>query len=337
MAASCVGVGIVGAGRIGTMHARLLSAEVPGARLVAVSDAVGELADELAAACGVSALDTAQLLGDPDVDAVAICSPTGTHVELITAAAASGKAIFCEKPISLELAEVDRALDAVERAQVPFMVGFNRRFDPAHRAVRDAVASGVTGPPHLLRVTSRDPEPPTLAYASSSGGLFLDMTIHDFDMARYVVGSEVVEVYARGAVRLVPALAELGDIDTAVVTLAHENGCLSVIDNSRQARYGYDQRVEVLGPDALAASENPLSNTALVADGAGTRRAVLARFFVERYKTSYLSQWAAFVTALNEREPPPTSGADGRAALVLGLAAGRSLEENRQVAVTEIG
>ncbi len=195
-------------------------------------------------------MGVAELLADGDIDAVAICSPTPTHVPLIVQAAQAGKAIFCEKPISLELLEVDRALEAVQASGVPLMVGFNRRFDPSHSAVRDAVALGAVGAPHIVRITSRDPSPPSIAYASESGGIFLDMTVHDFDMARYVTGSEIVEVQAAGAIRVEPELARLDDVDTAVVTLRHENGCLTVIDNSRQAVYGYDQRVEVLGAQA---------------------------------------------------------------------------------------
>jgi myo-inositol 2-dehydrogenase / D-chiro-inositol 1-dehydrogenase len=331
-----VRVGVIGTGRIGRVHAELLTASVPGAVLAAVSDAVMPLADEVGTALGVPVLETRHLLDNEAIDAVAICAPTDTHVPLLIAAAEAGKAVFCEKPISLDLAEVDRALAEVERTATPLMVGFNRRFDASHAAVHDAVASGALGPPHLARITSRDPGPPPLSYARTSGGIFLDMTIHDFDMARYVVGSEVVEVYAAGAVRVVPELAELGDVDTAVVTLWHENECLTVIDNSRRASYGYDQRVEVLGAQALAASDNPLVNTALTRDANGTRLATLPYFFIERYTASYVRQWEAFVAALGAGEAPPTSGRDGRAALVLGLAAKLSLLERRPVRVAEV-
>jgi myo-inositol 2-dehydrogenase / D-chiro-inositol 1-dehydrogenase len=330
-------VAVIGTGRIGKMHAGLLASRVPGATLAAVSDAVAEIAHEVGSALGVPALDSAPLFADPAVDVVAICAPTDTHVRFIAEAAEAGKAIFCEKPISLDLAEVDRALRAVDKAGVPLMVGFNRRFDPSHAAVRDAVASGVVGPPHILRITSRDPDPPPLSYSRTSGGIFLDMTIHDFDTARYVVGSEVVEVYAAGAVRIEPELAELGDVDTAVVTLRHENGCFTVIDNSRRATYGYDQRVEVLGAKGLVASDNPLANTAIARDASGTHLASLPYFFIERYSASYVRQWEAFITAVSSGSAPPTSGLDGRAALVLGLAAKRSLEEDRPVRTSEVG
>jgi myo-inositol 2-dehydrogenase / D-chiro-inositol 1-dehydrogenase len=331
-----VRIGVIGTGRIGRMHAELLASRVAGAALAAVSDAMMPLADEVGRELGVPSFDTERLIDDPTVDAVAICAPTETHVALIVAAAEAGKAVFCEKPISLNLAEVDRALVVVERTGAQLMVGFNRRFDASHAAVRDAVAGGAVGPPHIVRITSRDPGPPSMAYARTSGGIFLDMTIHDFDMARYVVGSEVVEVYAAGAVRIVPELTELGDVDTAVVTLWHENECLTVIDNSRRASYGYDQRVEVLGAEALAASENPLVSTAIMRDATGTRLAPLPYFFIERYAASYISQWEAFVAAVRSGGTPPTSGQDGRAALVLGLAAKQSRLERRVVRVADV-
>ena len=330
-------VGVAGVGRIGRMHAELLASRVPGAKLAAVSDALASLAGEVGQALGVPALDPERLLADRAIDAVAICAPTEQHVDLIVEAASAGKkAIFCEKPVSLDLAEVDRALAAVAAAGAALMVGFNRRFDPSHAAVRQAVASGTIGVPHLVRITSRDPEPPPLDYARGSGGIFLDMTIHDFDMARFVVGSEVTEVHAAGAVRIEPELAEMGDVDTAVVTLRHVDGCLTSIDNSRKAVYGYDQRVEVLGSGGMASSGNPLVNTAQVRDAAGARLATLPYFFIERYQESYLRQWESFVGALRSGSPPPTSGHDGRAALVLGLAAKRSLAEGRPVTVGEV-
>ncbi len=329
-------VGLIGAGRIGRMHAGLLAGGVNGAMLSAVADAMADLAEEIGRTYNVPAVRTDRLIADPAIDAVAICAPTSTHVRYIIEAAEAGKSIFCEKPVSLELAEVDRALAVVSRVGARLMVGFNRRFDPSHAAVRAAVANGSVGAPHLVRITSRDPEPPPMSYARGSGGIFLDMTVHDFDMARYVVGSEVVEVTAAGAVRIEPELEEIGDVDTAVTMLRHENGCLTVIDNSRQASYGYDQRVEVLGAKGLAGSDNPRATTAFTWDGSGTRTATLPYFFIERYRESYLRQWEAFIASVASGTPPPTSGADGRAALVLGLAAKRSLSEHRTVQTAEI-
>jgi myo-inositol 2-dehydrogenase/D-chiro-inositol 1-dehydrogenase len=324
-----IGIGVIGVGRIGRMHAGLLAREVPGAALVAVHDADREAAESI----GVRACELDELLADPGVDAVAICSSTETHADLIVAAAEAGKPIFCEKPISLDLAEVDRALAVVDAANVPFQIGFNRRFDPAHQAVHEAVMRGDVGDPQLVRISSRDPEPPPMDYVRGSGGIFLDMTIHDFDMARYVTGSEVVEVFARGAVHVDPAFAEAGDIDTALVTLVHANGCLTAIDNSRQAVYGYDQRVEVFGSRGMASSENPLAHTTVVRTANGTSMAALPYFFLERYIPSYLREWAAFVDAVRTGAAPLVSGADARAPLVIGLAAWQSLTEGRPVAL----
>jgi len=334
---TAVRVGILGTGRIGRMHAELLSGRVSGAALTAVYDSATDVADQLAARLGVkAAASAAELFERADVDAIAICTSTDTHVDAIVAAATTGKPIFCEKPVSHELTEVDRALAAIDRTGVLFQVGFNRRFDPAHQSVREAVASGAIGDVHIVRISSRDPAPPPLEYARTSGGLFLDMTIHDFDMARYVTGSEVAEVFARGAVRITPELAEFGDIDTAVVTLVHESGALTVIDNSRQAVYGYDQRVEAFGSMGMAASENPPAHTGIVRTVDGTHAATLPYFFLERYVPSYLSQWDAFVTAVRHDLPSPVGGADGRAPLAIGLAAQRSLREGRPVRVDEI-
>ena len=332
-----LGIGVIGVGRIGAMHARLLSGQVPGARVVAVNDARAAAAKAFGDELGVAVADSSdELLAAPGVDAVAICSSTETHAPLIAAAAKAGRAIFCEKPVSHDLVEVDRALEAVEEAAVPFQIGFNRRFDPAHAAVAAAVADGTIGDPHLVRSTSRDPAPPPMGYVRASGGIFLDMTIHDFDMARYVTGSEVVEVFARGAVRVDPAFADAGDVDTAVVTLVHENGCLTTIDNSRQAVYGYDQRVEVFGSAGMAASENPLAHGAVVRTGEGSRAAPLPYFYLERYIPSYLREWEAFVAAVGAGEAPPVGVRDARAPLVIGMAAWRSLRESRAVRIEEV-
>ena len=231
-------------------------------------DVVPPLAHSVGAQLGVPVFRTAADALAAGIDAVAICTTTDTHVELIGAAAAAGVAIFCEKPIAFDLAEVDTALEAVGAAQVPLHVGFNRRFDPAHRAVRDAVASGEVGTLRTLRITSRDPEPPPLTYVQRSGGLFVDMTIHDFDLARFISGSEVVEVFASGGVMVDPAIGEVGDVDTAVVVMRHESGATTVIDNCRQCAYGYDQRVEAFG----SAGSDGVGESAGAADRAPRRR-----------------------------------------------------------------
>ncbi len=328
-------VGIIGVGRMGRLHAELLSREVPGAALGAIYDARGEAARGVGEELGVPVAASVTELLAGDVDAVAICSNADSHAELMIAAAEAGKAIFCEKPVSLDLATVDRALAAVELAGVPFQIGFNRRFDPAHASVADAVASGAVGELHLVRISSRDPEPPPLAYVKTSGGLFLDMMIHDFDMARFVTGSEVVEVFAKGAVRIDPSFAEAGDVDTALVTLVHASGCMTAIDNSRRAVYGFDQRVEAFGSAGVAVSENPLAHPGKVITAQGTRRPALPYFFLERYMASYIREWQAFVAAVQEGTPPPVSSCDARAPLVIGIAAWRSLREGRPVALEE--
>jgi myo-inositol 2-dehydrogenase / D-chiro-inositol 1-dehydrogenase len=330
-------VGVLGTGRIGRNHAEIVSQQVPGATVAVLYDAAESSSRVLGRRLGVPTAGSAgEVIEAADVDAVAICTPTGLHAEQVIAAARAGKAIFCEKPVSLELAEVDRALAAVVEAGVPFQVGFNQRFDPGHAAVAAAVADGRVGAPHLVRITSRDPQPPPPDYARGSGGIFLDMTIHDFDMARHVVGSEVVEVYATGSVLVEPALAEIGDLDTVAVTLVHENGCITTIDGSRRAVYGYDQRVEVFGSEGLAASENQHAHAAVVRDADGFHGATLTYPFLDRYAASYVAEWVEFVTAVREDRAPAVGVADARAPLVIGLAAWRSVREHRPVRLEEL-
>ena len=330
-------IGVLGVGRIGSMHVDLIANRTEGATVTGVFDVFTEGAEAVARQHGVTAFDSAEaLISADDTDAVAICTSTDTHVDLIIAAAEAGKAIFCEKPVSLDLAEVDRGLTAVASAGVPLHIGFNRRFDPGHRAVRDAVAEGTVGDLRQIAITSRDPAPPPIAYIERSGGIFCDMTIHDFDMARYVAGSEVVEVVAKGWISVDPAIGEVGDYDTATVMLTHENGVITTIDNCRQCAYGYDQRVEAFGSAGAAISENHREHYAVTLTGDGGSSALVPNFFLERYIPSYVIQWNEFVTAVRAGAPTPISGADGRAPLVMGLAARRSVAEGRPVATSEI-
>jgi len=332
-----VRVGVIGTGRIGRLHAQLLAGEVPGLRLAGVSDVNTGAAAACAARLGTTAATVDEILARADVDAVAICSSTGSHAELSVRAAKAGKAIFCEKPLSLDLAETDDVLAAITTSGVPFMVGFNRRFDPAHQAVRDAAAEGRLGDLHLLRITSRDPAPPPPEYVRGSGGIFLDMTIHDFDMARYITGQEVVEVYARGEVRVDPKIGAEGDLDTAVVVLTHQDRALTVIDNSREAVYGFDQRVEAFGSAGMAASENPRAHTAVIL-GAGVAYAQpLPWFFLDRYLPSYRREWAAFARYVRGGGPSPVPGSAARAPVAIGLAAWRSVREGRPIRLAEPG
>lgn len=328
-------VGVLGTGRIGSMHARIVAEDTPGAALAAVADVHKPSAEAVAARFGVPALSVEALVADVDIDAVAVCTSTDTHVELIIAAAHAGKAVFCEKPISLDLPDVDRALAVVAETGVPLMVGFNRRFDPAHRSVRDAIVDGVVGDVHLARISSRDPSPPPIEYVRVSGGIFVDMMIHDFDMARFVVGSPVVEVYAKGAVLIDPAIGEVGDFDTASVMLTHANGAVTMIDNSRQAVYGYDQRVEAFGSRGMAASENPDVHSGVTITREGRRGQLIPHFFLERYADSYRLEWRAFVDYVRDGGPSPVPGSDARAPVVIGLAAGESARTGRPVRVTE--
>jgi myo-inositol 2-dehydrogenase / D-chiro-inositol 1-dehydrogenase len=332
-------IGLIGAGRIGRMHAELLARRVPGAAVGIVYDVHTPFALEVAQELGVPVAGGVEEVLASDIDAVAVCSSADTHVDLMVAAAQAGKAVFCEKPVSLDLEELERGLDAIESHGVPFQVGFNRRFDPAHASVQEAVAAGRIGEPHLVRISSRDPEPPSLEYVRTSGGLFLDMMIHDFDMARFVTGSEVVEVFARGGVRVAPAFAEAGDIDTALVTLVHASGCLTAIDNCRATAYGFDQRVEAFGAEGMAASENPPVHSGMVLTADGARRPAPVggpRFFLERYLPSYEREWLAFVSCLQAGTAPPVGVQDARAPLVIGLAAWQSLREGRAVRLDEV-
>ncbi len=331
-------IGVLGVGRIGSMHVDLIANRTEGATVTGVFDVYDEGARALAARHGVTKFDSAEaLISSDDIDAVAICTSTDTHVDLIVAAAEAGKAIFCEKPISLNLAEVDRGLAAVEAAGVPLHIGFNRRFDPGHRAVRSAVAGGTLGDLRQVSITSRDPAPPPIAYIERSGGIFCDMTIHDFDMARYVVGSEVTEVFAKGWISVDRSIGDAGDYDTVTVMLTHENGVVTTIDNCRQCAYGYDQRVEAFGSAGAAMSENHREHYAVTMTDDGGRSALVPNFFLERYIPSYVSQWQEFIAAVTSGSPTPISGADGRAPLVIGLAAGLSAAEGRPVATSEIG
>ena len=326
-------IGVLGCGRIGVMHAEMLAGRVPGAELAGVYDVVGRAAAEVADRLGVGAAASAEELLDSGIDAVAICTSTDTHPELIVAAAGAGLAVFCEKPISLDLDDIDSAVAAVDKAGVLLQVGFNRRFDPSHAAVREAVAVGALGELHLVRITSRDPAPPPRDYLARSGGLFYDTTIHDFDMARFITGSEVVEVHATAALRIEPSLADVAEFDTAVVVLRHQSGCITTIDNSWQAVYGYDQRVEAFGSGGVAASENQPEHAAWRRDATGLAAAPIRHFFLERYEEAYLRQWDAFVGAVSTGGAALVTGADGRAPVVIAQAATESARTGHPVSI----
>lgn len=331
-------VGIIGTGRIGRVHAKHLTYHVRRASLRAVADVDQEAAQECAEEFGVPNVkeDYREVLKSSEIDAVVICSSTDTHTQIIEEAAAAGKHIFCEKPIAFRLEAIDQALAAVERAGVKFQVGFNQRFDPHFRRLRTAVEEGEIGTPHLLHLISRDPAPPPIEYIERSGGLFIDMTIHDFDMARYLVASEVTEVYAAADVRVDPKIEQAGDLDTAVVTLQFENGTIGTIDNSREAEYGYDQRAEVFGSKGRVHTQNVYPNTAVISTDDHIRRDLPLHFFMERYEESYRAEMKAFVEAVLRDEPVPVGGHDGRVSVVMAIAAQKSYDEHRPVTLEEV-
>ncbi|MGD0227185.1 MAG: inositol 2-dehydrogenase [Terriglobia bacterium] len=331
-------IGIIGAGRIGAVHAETLAFRLPEAAPLIIADVNRPAAEKVAARCGIPRVSESaeQVIADPQIEAVLICSSTDTHSDLIVEAARAGKHIFCEKPIDHSLEKIDRALAAVKRAGVQLQIGFNRRFDPSFARVRKAVESGEIGEPYLLHIISRDPEPPPISYVKVSGGMFLDMTIHDFDMARFLMGSEVGEVFTAAGVRVDPLIGEAGDLDTAVVLLRFKNGAIGTIDNCRKAVYGYDQRVEILGSDGAIATGNCYPNQAVVSTANAIRKDLPLHFFMDRYAESYANELQAFVKAVSEGSPTPVSGIDGRIPVVMGLAARKSHDEHRAVALEEI-
>lgn len=329
---------VIGCGRIGRIHAENLATRIPRARLAAVADVNAAAARELATQLHVAKAtgDYHELLADRSIEAVAICSSTDTHARIIQEAAAAGKDIFCEKPIDHDLTRIRTALAAVDQAGVKLQIGFNRRFDPSFARVRELVAAGAVGQSHIIRITSRDPGPPPLEYIKVSGGIFLDMTIHDFDMVRFLSGSEAEEVYAIGDALVDPAIRDAGDVDTAIITMRLKNGALATIDNSRKAIYGYDQRIEVFGAKGSASAGNRTPDAHVLADATGVHEAKPLHFFLERYAEAYVIEMRAFVDAVLNNLTPPVTGADGLQPVIMGLAAARSLREGRPVKLSEI-
>lgn len=330
-------IGIIGAGRIGRIHAENLATRVAGVEAVVISDTRSEAAEAAGRDFGIpkAVAEHRKILDDASIEAVVICSPTDTHAAMISEAAAAGKQIFCEKPVDLDFETARGAVAAAESAGVKLQIGFNRRFDPDFARVRELVADGAVGQPHIVKITSRDPEPPPLDYLKVSGGLFLDMMVHDFDMARFLAGEEVVEVFAAGGALVDSRIGSVGDIDTAVVTLRFASGAIGVIDNSRKAVYGYDQRVEVFGSKGCASAGNKSPEDAALWDAGGRRRGNIHHFFLQRYAASYLAEMNDFVDCVRSKRTPRVTGSDGLAALALGLAAKISLKEARPVRVEE--
>jgi myo-inositol 2-dehydrogenase/D-chiro-inositol 1-dehydrogenase len=332
-----INVGVIGAGRIGKIHAEDLANRIPGVKVVTISDPDLIAAQELAARLqvGWAIGDYHEILKDRTIDAVAICSPTALHAQHIVEAAQAGNQIFCEKPIAYDLKQIDVVLAEVEKAGVKLQIGFNRRFDASFKHAHDMIWAGKIGAPHILRITSRDPHPPTPEFAKLSGGIFFDMTIHDFDMAQFLFG-EIEEVYTVGNVLVDPRIGDAGDIDTAIITLKFKNGALGTIDNSRQAVYGYDQRIEAFGSAGMVQAQNNLEDSLIYSNADQVALAKPVLFFLERYRESFITEMAQFIACVRSGEQPPVNGYDARKPVVIGLAAQRSYLEGRPVKLTEI-
>ena len=325
-------IGILGCGRIGQVHA-LTIARLNAVSVTAVADAFPEAARALAARTGAQVMDTQALIDSPLIDAVVIATPTDSHFDLIHAAARAGKAIFCEKPVDLSADRIRQCIKVVQAAGVPFMTAFNRRFDPNFAALQARLRAGEIGQVELVSITSRDPAPPPISYIERSGGIFRDMMIHDLDMARFLLGEEVKQVFAAGSVLIDPAIGAAGDIDTAAVTLTTASGAICQITNSRRATYGYDQRIEVHGSLGMLQAGNVRENTVEIANGAGFRSAPTKHFFLERYEAAYSAEVVQFAHCVANRTPITPDIHDGLAAQILADAAAESFATGKPVAI----
>lgn len=331
-------VGIIGAGRIGKVHAISITNNVPEATIKWIADykleAIGSWADEMGIPNKTD--NHMDILNDPEVDAVLICSSTDTHSQFVIDAARAGKHIFCEKPVDLSIDKIKAALAEVEKAGVKLQIGFNRRFDHNFRTIKRMVLEGKIGDPHIIKITSRDPAPPPASYVKVSGGIFNDMTIHDFDMARFLSGSEADEVYVAGAVLVDPAIGEAGDIDTALITIKMKNGSIVNIDNSRKAAYGYDQRAEVFGSKGKLESGNDTASTVTLSTEEAVTSEKPLYFFLERYMDSFRDEMKEFIDAVVNDKPTPVQGIDGLKPALIAQAALKSYKENRPVKLSEV-
>jgi oxidoreductase domain protein len=334
-----ISLGIIGAGRIGKVHAQSIMNHITSARLKTIADPfMNEETEASLRVLGVSdcTKDYKKILNDPEIDAVLICSSTNTHADISLEAIAAGKHVFCEKPVSQDIAKIRQVMEKLKGTKLKYQVGFNRRFDHNFEAVRAAVANGDVGDVHIVRITSRDPAPPPPEYAAVSGGMFLDMTIHDFDMVRYLTASDVVEVFANGAVLVDPLIGKAGDIDTAIISLKMANGALAVIDNSRKAVYGYDQRAEVFGSKGQASVSNDTNSSLILSSETGIHTEKPLYFFLERYMASFTKEVRMFVQAIEQDSPVPVDINDGLQPVLIAAAALRSLKEHRPVLLSEI-
>lgn len=333
-------IGIIGAGRIGKVHLESISYNVKNATVKAVADPF--MNDETKAfieSFGVTKIytDYKKIIEDSEIDAVLVCSSTDTHSSISIEAINAGKHVFCEKPVDHSIEKIQAVADALQsHPEIKFQVGFNRRFDHNFAAIRKAYDAGKIGEAHILKITSRDPEPPNPAYIKVSGGIFLDMTIHDFDMACFLTNSDVEELYVNSAVLVDPAIGEQGDVDTAIISMKMANGALAVIDNSRKAAYGYDQRAELFGSKGMVATSNDTLSTAVIADADGVTGEKPLFFFLERYMQSFSEEMRQFVDACENDKEVPVGIHAGMQSVKIGLAAKKSVEEHRPVKLSEI-
>ena len=334
-----VKVGIIGAGRIGRVHINSITTRVPNAKIKTVADPfLSEETADWAKSMGVekTTKDYKEIINDPEIDAVLICSSTDTHSPISIEAIKAGKHVFCEKPIDHDVEKIMEVIKALEGTNIKYQVGFNRRFDHNFQALQEAVAQGKVGTPQIIKITSRDPEPPSIDYVKVSGGIFLDMTIHDFDMVRFLAGCDAQEVYVQSANLVDPAIGEAGDVDTAVITLKMENGAIAVIDNCRKAVYGYDQRAEVFGSEGMAAISNDSQSNVVISNTQGVTGEKPMFFFLERYLDAYGKEIAAFIDAIENDKDTPLNVYDGLKPVLMGLAAKKSSQEHRPVKISEI-
>jgi len=330
-------LGILGLGRIGKIHLETICTKIEGVNVIAAMNPSIE-GRSFADRYGIQLVtdNALAVIHHPEIDAVLICSPTNTHSDYVIQAAHAGKAIFCEKPLDLSLNKVRETLQIVSNANVPLMIAFNQRLDPNFETVKKEIVAGKLGRLFSVRITSRDPGPPPISYIKQSGGLFMDMTIHDFDMARYIVGAEVVEVFAKGYNLVDPEIGKAGDIDTGIILLTFDNEVTVIIENCRKASYGYDQRLEVFGSLGMMKVENPIKNDCRFFDEKGTHLPRHLDFFMDRYAMSYQKEMEAFIHALKNKQPMPISGDDGLKAMIIAQAANISVKESRPVRIEEI-
>ena len=332
-----IGIGLLGFGRIGKIHFRNIMHYFSNAKMVAVADPQVAAADFTGQYNNVFFSNNEEdVIHHPDVDAVLICSPTSAHAKSLELALAAGKHIFCEKPMDLSLETTTALASIAAQSDVKLMMGFNRRFDPDFMKARETVRDGKVGNVQIVKITSRDPGLPPIDYIKNSGGLFMDMAIHDFDMARYMMNKQVVEVFAKGLVMVDHAVADAGDIDTALTTLTFEDGTYAVIDNSRKAVYGYDQRIEVFGSAGMLQVENNQHNRNILYNETGIHQALPLDFFMDRYAESYLREMGLFIESLLHNKPVPVGAADALAATRIAVAAKKSMLEGRPVAIADV-